>query len=242
MLASIKLFKGLIVVSHEQKQRNDFLMAKTIKKGFIFSEKVIANYPEKELVKMISKISKEIIQSKEANNSFHKSWKKIEEADLSQLVAEQIIHYFSTYGMESLGLYNKECVYIPTEKLQIPKIDIDTIPLLVIQGFTGGELKAKVLTLLGGIALKPETMGHILEGWNVWACQEDQIKNHEFKILLYDKFDIVPQNNIEFLRYLIYKTTQTTLLIKSQDLCDKIKTSPNKGILTLFKKYGESQG
>ena len=38
------------------------------------------------------------------SNTFHKSWDKVENAPIEQLVFEQLVHYFSTYGMEYLGL------------------------------------------------------------------------------------------------------------------------------------------
>lgn len=51
----------------------------------------------------------------------------------------------------------------------------------------------------------------------------DSIKSFEIKMLKYDIEDLVPSNPIDLLRYLVFKTTGETLIIKNEYLINKIK-------------------
>ena len=133
MKSTIRLFKAVPITVKGKKKADKALLEKTIKKGFIFAPEVISNYSTDELNALIKTVSDEIGLTKEQlNNAFHKSWKKIKEASIEQLVIEQLIHYFTTYGYEALGVYDKSTVFIPKEKLEIQKIDIEGIDLGVI--------------------------------------------------------------------------------------------------------------
>lgn len=243
----IQLFKALPITKSSKKKSSKELLKKTISYGFIFSPEVVFNYSEKELIDLVEVIASEVgLSANEMNNSFHKSWKKIQNAPTEQLVLEQIIHYITTYGFEALGVYDKDTVYIPVEKLEIPKIDVDKIKLSVIKGYTKKELKTKLIDLLAtGIALKEETKNAILEVIDfVKFYKEDisEIKNKEVKCVLYDILDIVPEQPVEFLRYLLYKATGKTLIIKNGALIAEIKSSGNKDTVKLLNKYNKNYG
>ena len=239
MQATIRLFKALPITDKKKKQ-SKALLKKTINKGFIFSPEVVYNYSEKELVRLISAIDKEIgLTAEQMNSSFHKSWKKIKEADTEQLVIEQLIHYFTTYGFEALGIYNKDSVYIPDERLELP--DNEGITLTVIRGYTKPELKEKIMFLLQtGIALAEDTINDIVDiALFVGIDDSDisSIRNKETKTILYDYLDSFPGNPTEFLRYVVYKSTDKTLLIKDDVTLEAIKDSKNITALKLFNKY-----
>ena len=60
---------------------------------------------------------------------------------------------------------------------------------------------------------------------------------------MYDYLDIVPENPTEFLRYLVYKATDSTLLIKNEETIDAIKQGVKKpSIVGLFNKYNQRHG
>ena len=77
---TLKLFNGIpIKTKHNKAQKNKFqeISTKTIPYGFIFSDEVIADYSEKELIGLIKKVKKEVgITSKQLNNSFHKCFRR----------------------------------------------------------------------------------------------------------------------------------------------------------------------
>lgn len=219
----------------------------TIGKGFIFGPEVVSNYNEKELTNLISIVENEFgITPQQMNSTFHKSWEKVRDAPMFQLVMEQIVHYITTYGFEELGIFNESTVYIPIEKLEIPALT-GGINLTVIRGYTYGEIKEKIINMLNqGIALKEETIDDVVHVANVVGFSDEeikQVKNKEVKIKLYDKLNTFPENPTEFLRYLIYKATGKTLLIKNKATIIKIKeASENTEVASLFIKYHETYG
>jgi len=184
--STIRLFKA-VPVKTKRKKSNKSLLEKTIRRGYVFSPEVIYNYSNYDaLICQVEEIYG--ITAERLNSSFHKSWLKIKEADMEQLVVEQIAHYLTTYGKEQPKEYliekeeqwgvehlaekiielpdfesdkirEENYVYIPKEKLEIPDLDIGDIRLVVIRGLTKKELKTKLMDLLGsGIALGEDTI------------------------------------------------------------------------------------
>jgi hypothetical protein len=247
MESIVKLFRAVPIKNMgKHKNCSKDLLSKTIKNDFIFSPEVIANYSTKELETLIKIVEKEIgLTAEQMNNSFHKSWEKIKNASDKQLFIEQIIHYMTTYGFESIGIYNSDTVYIPTEKLKIPSIKEDKIILVVIKGYTKKEIKTKLLELLqSGIALKEETINDVIEIANfvgIEGSEIESVKNKEVKVILYDKFDKFPIDPIEFLRFLIYKSTGKTLIIKNKEVIEEIKNKKFDAS-NLLHKYAQFGG
>jgi len=246
VLATINLFKAVEISSKKKKGTpSDKLLEKTIAQGFVFSPEVIGNYPEGKLLELVDEIGKQYrLSGKELNSSFHKSWKKVRDASIEQLVLEQIVHYITTYGFEAFGVYDKDSVYIPKEKLKVPLED--GLELIVIRGYTKTELKDKALGLVGsGIALAKDTLEDLFVVCESVGFDVDDIvkvRNREFKIMLYDRQGIVPKDPVEFLRYVIFKITGETLLIKNNDLIEKVKAGMNTSHTNLFLRYKESYG
>jgi len=246
MRAILRLFKAVEIKFHNQENPNELLLGKTIPLGFIFSPEVVGNYSYQELFDMVTVISADIgLSAEQMNSSFHKSWNKVKTASIEQLFVEQIIHYFTTYGFEALGIYDKDSVYIPNEALEIPELS-DNISLTIIKGYTKAELKEKLLSLLNsGIALGEDTIKDVLDiatYIELNAEDIDNTKNKEVKIALYDYLDLFPENPIEFLRYAVYKSTDRTLLIKDNATLEEIKSKKNLNVLALFLKYEKKYG
>ncbi|MEK6884531.1 MAG: hypothetical protein AABY22_33170, partial [Nanoarchaeota archaeon] len=121
------------------------------------------------------------------------------------------------------------------------------INLVIIKGYTKKQLKEKLLALLSGIALSEDTIKDVMDvAVFVETDEKDisKVKNKEVKAQLYEYLDLVPSNQIEFLRYVIYKTINKTLIIKNEGMIDEIKKEiSNKfSIVKLFRKYEEVNG
>lgn len=246
MNATLRLFKALPVPNLERNAGHTVprsLLEVTVPKGFIFSPEVVAHYPRPELLKMAEDIG---LLGKQLNSSFHKSWKKVRDADIAQLVLEQILHYITTYGFQALGIYDKDSVYIPNEQLDVPDVKIDDMNLVVIRGYTKETLKAKVLKMLSsGVALKEDTSNDIVEVCIfVGVTHKDlkEVKNKETRIKLYEYLNILPEDPLEFLRLLLYRATGDTLLIKSKEVVAKIVEADTLPALMLFANYKERYG
>jgi hypothetical protein len=164
--ATLSLFNGVIVSknSYDDKILPKYLNSKQYKwalnRGFILSPSIYCEYKNDVLTSILDQIDELVgINGINLNSSFHKSWEKVRDTPIEQLVIEQITHYLTTYGFEELGIDNSGLVYIPIEKLKIPKIDIEKIPVALIRGYTIGEVKEKIIKLLSsGIALSAETI------------------------------------------------------------------------------------
>jgi len=243
----VRLFKCVPIDKKKSKKPNKDLLTKTIPLGFVFAPEVVANYSDTELDNMVGDIEEEIgISGEKMNSAFHKSWLKVRDASDEQLFFEQIIHYITTYGFERLGIYDEHSVYIPSEQLDIPELQEEKIRLVVIRGYTKKELKEKLLTLLGmGVALKTETLKDVVDVSLFVELEENEIegiKNKEIRPVLYDYFNMVPESPVEFLRYMIYKSTETTLLIKSSELIEEIAGNENIGLVKFFNQYDHAYG
>ena len=159
------------------------------------------------------------------NSSFHKSWDKVRSAPSFQLWAEQILHYLSTYGMASINLYSDDRIYIPEEVLDLP----EPVVCQVIRGIARETLLEKALSLLSsGVALEQATIEDILsvlDELNYQWTGKEEIKNREAMAIIADKTGVLPVNPDALFRYLIYKATGQTLVIKNDDLMEQLTCS-----------------
>jgi len=236
--ATLRLFSAVEVNKAQQEinilKIEESTFPVTIPRGYFVQPQIELTIPLIDAIDSIVGISGE-----KANASFHKSWKIVQDSSMEDLFIQQIIHYITTYGFESLGIYSESTVYIPNEKLELPGIK-DDISLVVIKAMTNYEILDKIVELgSSGIALKQETLDDIMTIIKVNKYNHlfiGGIKNRELKALLYDYYDIVPSDPVEFLRHLISKLTDESLVIKNKYLIDKIKASNGKFLDELLKK------
>lgn len=227
--ATLRLFNAIQVRSKAPKEI--FPLKRTLRNGYILDPAV---YPTAKLLDTIESIIG--ISGEKANATFHKSWAVVRDTPMEVLVCQQILHYITTYGFEELGFYHKDTIYIPHEPLNLPAIQKD-IPLIVIRGMTAQEILDKIIDLGSGIALMQETLDDIMtivEANNYDSDFIDKIANRELKALLYDFYSLVPSDPVEFLRHLISKLTDESLLIKNDYLLGKIKEKNGKFLDTLL--------
>lgn len=221
MNSTVRLFKALPVKNKKTAEINSEIMSRTIKSGFVFSPVIFANYSNEELVQLASLVEQELgLTGKQANSSFHKSWSKVRDASIEQLMIEQIIHYWTTYGAEAFGVYDVDNVYIPLEELNVPELDLDKVSLVCIAGYTKNELKQKLLSLLeSGIALHEDTISDVVDVAKfvgVTVEEVESIQNRQVRVVLYDHLGVVPKEPLEFFRYLMFKITNNSLVIKNR--------------------------
>lgn len=219
--AELRLFKSYTIDDLEEarKYSSSLNNQEVYSKGLIFDGIVNQAVIDK-AIEMYGK------KPEEWNATFHKSFSTVKNTPIEVLVAQQIMHYITTYGFENLGIYNQDLVYIPYEALEIPELEED-IPMVVIHNINAEQLNERLLNLLtSGIALSKQTVQDVMELSDyIDVDRFDEIVNKEVKIALYDKYGVVPKNNVDFLRYLVFKTTGSTLLIQSRDLIKSIKNS-----------------
>lgn len=178
-----------------------------------FNEKVVDNY----------------------NTTFYKTWSDITSRNLLELYIDKISHYTSTYGTNFTG---------ETYVINDNPLDIDFKSYKYLDGITLDEYTNRILELVyGNVALKRDTIDELLYVLNELSIDVDinKIRNNEVRLLVCVKLDKVPTINVkEFVRFLIYKATGETLLIKNRNLIDKIKTS-NIDISKYVSEFGYSR-
>lgn len=209
-MKTLKLFNAVLAKESDAKAfiSEDGFM---IEPDAVWAKKEITSYYKREK-----------LNGNDLNKTFHKSWQKIKDSTRFQLLIEQINHYISTYGSH----FQNE-IYIPDEVLNVPDLKLT---FKVIKAYSNEEMQEKCLSLLkSGIALKEETIDDVLyilhNELEYDFTGKENIRNKEAVIKIADRYDIYPENPVEFFRYVIYKTTRTTLLIKSDNLIDEIKQS-----------------
>lgn len=156
------------------------------------------------------------------NKTFYKNWKTVKNLTPEQRFIDQMLHYMSTYGTDFTGE-----IYMPNDEFNLP--ENVKLKFKVVNGLTNEELIEKGLDVLrSGIALKEETIDSLIniihDSGYVFTGKEG-IKNKEANVKIADMFGVYPDQPEEFLRYLIYKATDQTLLIKNDELINQIKNS-----------------
>lgn len=209
-MKTLKLFNAVLAEATDEKPylSND---------GFVIEPNAL--WAKKEI---ISYYAKEKLNGNDLNKTFHKSWKKIKDSTRFELYLDQIMHYISTYGSD----FHHE-IYIPNEVLNVPEMKLT---FKVVKAYFKEEMVEKCLSLLkSGMALKEETIDDVLyiltEELDYEFTGKENIRNKEAIIKVADLYKIYPDSPVEFFRYVIYKTTQTSLLIKNDELIENIKES-----------------
>lgn len=197
-------------------------LQKTISHGYVLDPRITLS---EQLLNSVNEVIG--ITGTQANATFHKSWEKVRSADIEQLVIEQLIHYLTTYGFASMGIYDASTVYIPHEKLELPALAND-LSLTYVRGMTPEELLQAVVQLGSGIALDERSLDDAMQVVKGLGCEPDflsRIRNHEFLARLYEHYDLVPEEPVAFLRYLVFQLTGNSLLIKNDVLIEQIKSA-----------------
>ncbi len=157
------------------------------------------------------------------SNTFHKSWEKVENAPIEQLVFEQLVHYFSTYGMEMLGLETMPlipCETVISNKDALPSIKAFTVIRVVDYNTAIAVVKNLLKTIK---APHKNDIGAYIDLMEYTNLKVDDITSFELKIARCKQLNTVPTNGQDFVRYAIYVTTGSTLIIKNDITIARIK-------------------
>jgi hypothetical protein len=222
-MKTLKLFNA--VVAKPSKEPKPFIA----EEGFIIEPN--AMWARKDIMDYYAR---ETLNGNDLNKTFHKSWKKIKDSPRCELLIHQILHYITTYGTG----FQAE-MYIPQEVLEIPDLKLT---YKVILAYTKEEMTEKCLDLLkSGIALAEETVDDLItvlvDELDYTFTGKEGIRNKEAIVKIAEMYNVYPDNPTEFFRFVLYRTTNTTLLIKNDALIDLIKNS-SFNPATQFKKFG----
>ena len=190
---------------------------KNLAHGFFITDKAFKVCPclaDKELFKFIKgKFSYNIF---ELNQGFYKSFRTVANSTPQKILINKLLHYMSTYGMKRLGVFDRELVYIPNDALELPD-NAKPIKITVIDAIDNAEIEARAIKMIqSGAALSEETISNLVDVINFLDIKlnVDEVANKELFVALCKRLNILPKNPVQFLRFMIYIGTGSTLLIK----------------------------
>lgn len=228
----LKLFNAVKVSEKQAAEIPQVILERTVRNGYVLDPAI---RPSGALLDTIEKVIG--ISGEKANAAFHKSWSVVRDSSMEALVAQQMVHYLTTYGFKALGVFQESTVYIPAEALELPDTS-ENIPLSVVKAMDAGEIYQAVLQLGASVALADETLDDLMAV--IIGCQFNKalagkVGNRELKARLNDHFGLTPTEPVEFLRHLVCKLTDESLLIKNNALIGKIKAANGKFLDELLK-------
>ena len=181
----------------------------------------------------------------ELNRGFYKSFRTVANLTPQKILVNKLLHYMSTYGMENFGLFDRELVYIPNDALELPA-DATPLKVTVINAITTDEIKARVLKMIqSGAALSEETLDALADVVKFLSIEidVDAVPNKEFAVRLCNVLNILPADPVKFLRYMIYRATGSTLLIKDKATIFRLRYhDPDTDFDDYFARYIERNG
>jgi hypothetical protein len=92
---------------------------------------------------------------------------------------------------------------------------------------------------LSNIALAENTLNDIMtiiRGNKYKSSFVERINNHELKARLYKEYNLVPSKPVDYLRYMVNELTGQSLLIKNDDLIQKLRWADQQRLDALLKK------
>lgn len=184
--------------------------------------------------------------SNRLNNPFHATWDKIANADYRQLIVEQVLHYLSTYGREAFGL--GAAPVVPTESFQFPDNQPLPVESLTIMRVVDAEVANDIVehTLTTVAAPHKNDMVFYSTYCKNTTLFPEKVKSNELRTLLYTVKNLYPEDEDEFVRYLLYRSIGSTLVIKNKKTIKTIKNVMKDGniarfVLTGFQKANLSK-
>lgn len=158
------------------------------------------------------------------NATFYKTWKEVIDKNRLGLVVDQLIHYFTTYGTN----FSFKNGYVPNEKPEI----IPYKDFKIITPASPEEIFNECCKMLkSGIALHTKTIDAIvdfLKEYNfIYQINLNDVKNKEVQAILSVKLGTFPDDEFGMLRSIIYRYTNSTMLIKSSEVILTIKNNKN---------------
>lgn len=128
-------------------------------------------------------------------------------ASLYALLLKQFMHYVEVYGLDSPGLFNLEVN------------EGTVVTLRFIRGVTVDQLSDMVRKLLYANApiSDVEMVKSIIRDFDV-SFDINQVANNELRVALFDETTDVLTDGDDVVRYMVYKATNNSLLIKSQEV------------------------
>lgn len=152
------------------------------------------------------------------NATFYKNWGDITSRSRWELYIDQTISYIQNYCLNgNFDMNDNDYTAVP---------DIRKYKLII--PITKEDMLIKCENLLShNIALNTNTISivcsYIIKNYNKKTFNIDTVKVKEAQVVLCDALNILPKDKFNLLRYMVYKSTGSSELIKSDQMLSKIR-------------------
>ena len=164
------------------------------------------------------------------NSTFYQNWEDVTSKTRFELFIDQLLHYVTTYGTDFACEGNG---YVPNATPVGPVYISLFKDYKVIMPCTEEDVYNRCMDMLtSGIAMKQATIETIVDYVVEYVTENDLLTTEEFDIddianreamtLLCDELGIAPNKKFDLFRYIMYKTTGSTLIIKNKPTINAI--------------------
>ena len=164
------------------------------------------------------------------NSTFYQNWEDVTSKTRFELFIDQLLHYVTTYGTDFACEGNG---YVPNATPVGPVYISLFKDYKVIMPCTEEDVYNRCMDMLtSGIAMKQTTIETIVDYVVEYVTLNDLLTTGEFDIddianrealtLLCDELGIAPNKKFDLFRYIMYKTTGSTLIIKNKPTINAI--------------------
>ena len=216
--ASMRLFKSVLESNDTENNSEATYLDKY---GIIIVGNAL--HFEKEIRKYL-KTSK--VSGSKMNHTFYSSANVAESKSFQERLSDQFKHYHTTYGLRSLGI-ETDFMYVPHnwKELNLP----ERVKFDIVTGVSVGVLIDSCLKLLAtGVAMKQETIKDVitvLDGCDYSYTGNEQIANKEARMFIFDKTNTTPTDAEDLFRFIVFKATGKTSIVKDKATFEALKTS-----------------
>lgn len=160
--------------------------------------------------------------------SFFRSWATALTIPDQERLAHQLLHYMSTYGLAAWGIDAPHLMYLPGDRFA--ENAPERVAFRVIRGVPPADLIRDCLAMLAAPApLKQETILSVLtcltEECGYRFTGRERIGNREAAVIVADRAGVLPADGDALLRWMVWKATGSTLIIKSRAALARIRAS-----------------
>lgn len=175
------------------------------------------------------------IDAEAINTTFYKDKDIVLGKTRWELFVEQCIHYAGTYGRAAEG--KAPLTLIPVQELDVPDVDFSRIKVTVIrlvhEGIIVNLVNHTMLTTKTPSTRIRRAMEALIP---LFDAPLEDIRSFELSILAYDYEGVVPVGGINFLRYLVYKTTGNTTVVNNVRTAKLIRAKANGQTVDYFRR------
>ena len=221
----------------------DIRNSETLKHGFMLTQSAVLHCPfcnsEEGIALLTDIIGYDLLQ---LNRSFYESISQSYGTSAEEAFIQQLIHYFSTYGLTSLKLYQDKFVYIPAREFGNPEGSISPVKVKVVDYISDKDLVKRITNLIikTSVALSEQSIKDIITIIRYLKIDLNfsLIRNKEVRIRLLSESEEVTADPEDLIRILLFRASKDTLFIKDIVHIGYLKIYAKNGeCRELFNKY-----